>query len=105
MEQEHGRIVLHGGKQDRGWMAVISEKTGKSLATIPTRKRLLSSSELVRSCSNVGGKSERCNKNIELILMEVLLETHSKQFNHCWRPACLFAVVLLLAAWFHRTAE
>jgi len=37
--------------------------------------------------------------------MEVLLETHSKQFNHCWRPACLFAVVLLLAAWFHRTAE
>ena len=34
MERENGKIVLHGGQNGRGWTAVISEETGKLVATI-----------------------------------------------------------------------
>ena len=34
MERENGKSVLHGGQNGRGWTAVISEETGKLVATI-----------------------------------------------------------------------
>jgi hypothetical protein len=34
LERENGKIVLHGGQKGRGWTALISEETGKLVATI-----------------------------------------------------------------------
>jgi hypothetical protein len=34
MERENGKIVLHGGQRGRGWTALITEETGKLVATI-----------------------------------------------------------------------
>jgi hypothetical protein len=33
-ERDHGRLILHGGQNGRGWTAIISEETGKLSATI-----------------------------------------------------------------------
>jgi hypothetical protein len=34
LDQESGKLILHGGQKGRGWTVVISEATGKMSATI-----------------------------------------------------------------------